>query len=202
MATKYTYSISDDFPNETVAPEVLTDEINTSESISETVDHIHIKNDDCDIWMSAALDGAEQTALNAIVAAHQGESYQQLFSGHAESEGESTTSSESYIEKINHNDTYEAGDYLINWFAEMQCSAGNTIAKLRLKFNDEIIAESHYDPNSSETGDNWKFTSFCGFKRKTITAGTHTIKMEFCGTNDNKSVTIRRARINISPTIQ
>jgi len=70
--TAYTYSISEDFPNGKVNPSTLAEQIEAS-SIVIALDHIETNGDDCDIWFKAALDQADQTTLNGIVAAHSGE---------------------------------------------------------------------------------------------------------------------------------
>lgn len=72
MATKYTYSISGDFPNQKVDSSRLTKEIQDS-SIVATLERIDTDGDDCDIWFDASLSGADQATLNALVAAHTGE---------------------------------------------------------------------------------------------------------------------------------
>lgn len=72
MATKYTFSVSSDFPNQKAHPTTLQNEINSS-SITIAVEEINVIGDVCDVWMKASLSSAEQTTLNSIVAAHQGE---------------------------------------------------------------------------------------------------------------------------------
>jgi len=70
-ATKYTYSIQTDFPNHVENSDSLTTEIEVS-SITVALDHIDTAGDDCDIWFKAALAEGEETALDGVVAAHQG----------------------------------------------------------------------------------------------------------------------------------
>jgi hypothetical protein len=69
--TKYTYSISSDFPNQKVASLSLTNEINDS-SISTSLSHINTASDDCDIWFTDILSSGDETTLDGLVAAHQG----------------------------------------------------------------------------------------------------------------------------------
>ena len=73
MSVKYTYSRSGDFPNQQVNSSALTHEIMAS-SITVAVDYINTYGDIVDIYMKSALSGAEETALDAVVAAHQGAS--------------------------------------------------------------------------------------------------------------------------------
>jgi hypothetical protein len=72
MATKYTYSISEDFPNGKVEPGKLVLEIRES-AITIAADYVNANGDDCDIWFKAELPSGDQTVLDAVVAAHDGE---------------------------------------------------------------------------------------------------------------------------------
>lgn len=71
-ATKYTYSISTDFPNHVVATDRLLVEVRAS-AIVTAVDYINTSGDDCDIWFKADLSSGDKTLLDGIVAAHSGE---------------------------------------------------------------------------------------------------------------------------------
>lgn len=70
-ATEYSYSISEDFPNQKVAVDRLTKEIETSD-ISTTLDYITANDDDCDIWFEDELSAGDQTILDGIVDSHDG----------------------------------------------------------------------------------------------------------------------------------
>ena len=74
-ATEYTYTISTDFPNGKVAPDRLTDEIQSSIIVT-ALDRIDVNEsaDTCSIWFKEALSSGDQTILDTIVAAHSGES--------------------------------------------------------------------------------------------------------------------------------
>jgi hypothetical protein len=71
-ATKYTYSISGDFPNQKVDINRLTKEIRESDIVT-ALDYINVSEDDCDIWFKDALSAGDQTILDGIVANHSGE---------------------------------------------------------------------------------------------------------------------------------
>jgi len=71
-ATKYTYSISQDFPNHKEDSARLTREIQQS-SIATALDYINTSGDDCDIWFKDALSAGDKTTLDGIVATHSGE---------------------------------------------------------------------------------------------------------------------------------
>lgn len=69
MATTYTYTISVDFTNG-VDPGQLHSEINANGTIVTTLNQVEAVGDTCNINFVSALSGAEQTALDAVVAAH------------------------------------------------------------------------------------------------------------------------------------
>lgn len=71
-STKYTYSISGDFPNNKVDDDRLAQEIRTS-SIPVALDFIQTAGDECNIWFKAALSSGEETTLDGLVASHSGE---------------------------------------------------------------------------------------------------------------------------------
>ena len=70
-ATKYTYSISSDFPNQKVNSEKLTQQIEAS-AIATALDYVNTDGDECDIWFADALSGGDETLLDGIVASHDG----------------------------------------------------------------------------------------------------------------------------------
>lgn len=69
MATKYTFSIVNDFPSSAVTTSALSSEISDS-IITIALDHISTIGDVCDIWFKANLVSAEETTLSGVVAAH------------------------------------------------------------------------------------------------------------------------------------
>lgn len=71
-ATKYTFSISQDFPNHKVATDRLTSEIQASVIII-ALDRINTAGDVCDIWFKDELSSDDQTILASVVHNHSGE---------------------------------------------------------------------------------------------------------------------------------
>lgn len=69
--TKYTYSISIDFPDDKVATDRLEQEIRQS-AIIIAIDYINTSGDDCDIWFKDTLSSGDETILDGIVAVHSG----------------------------------------------------------------------------------------------------------------------------------
>jgi hypothetical protein len=69
--TKYTYSISTDFPNQVVNATRLKNEVVAS-AIVTAIDYINTSGDDCDLWFKAALSEGDETILDGLVAVHSG----------------------------------------------------------------------------------------------------------------------------------
>ena len=72
MTTKYTYSISTDFPNAKLSEDLLTQQITASDIVT-ALDYVSTSDDVCDIWFKAALSSGDETILDGLVAAHSGE---------------------------------------------------------------------------------------------------------------------------------
>ena len=70
-ATKYTFSIVNDFPNGRVEGTSLTQEIGASQ-ITKALDGINSSGAICDIWFKDELTSGEEIYLSNIVHAHQG----------------------------------------------------------------------------------------------------------------------------------
>lgn len=71
-STKYTYGILADTLNNKVDGAKLQQEIGNNATILIAVDYINTSGDVLDIWMKNSLDAGEQTALTAVVNAHDG----------------------------------------------------------------------------------------------------------------------------------
>jgi hypothetical protein len=67
----YHYSIQGDFPNDVVATDRLTQEIQQAPIVT-ALDHIDTAGDDCAVFFKAALSAGDETLLSSIVAAHDG----------------------------------------------------------------------------------------------------------------------------------
>jgi hypothetical protein len=75
MSQTYTYSISVDFPNNAVAPDVLTIQINDSSISTGVLEGITLRTPDtdtCYITFDVALSAPDVTTLDGIVAVHTG----------------------------------------------------------------------------------------------------------------------------------
>lgn len=70
--TKYTYSISINFPNHKVSTDRFTNEIRSS-AISIALDYINTSDDDCDVWFKDDISTGEKAILDSLVSVHSGE---------------------------------------------------------------------------------------------------------------------------------
>jgi hypothetical protein len=89
-ATKYTKSISVDFPNGKFDGSRLDQEIRDSAIITalDRIDGGITAPDNCDIWFKDALSAGDQTVLDGIVAVHSGEPLQALVAADMYFEGQ------------------------------------------------------------------------------------------------------------------
>jgi hypothetical protein len=130
--TKYTYSISVDFPNGAMAPDRLTQEIRSS-AITIALDRIDTAGDICDIWFKDVLPAVDQTALGGLVAAHSG----QPLPGSAQPvslEGGSTQIGIPAVQVLNLPDT--ASDLVKSW----QITAAAQVTEVRDIFiGDDLV---------------------------------------------------------------
>jgi len=71
MATEFTYSIQNDFPNQAVDASVLTIEVEDA-AIAPALDGININGDDVTLEFDADLSAPEVTTLDGVIAIHTG----------------------------------------------------------------------------------------------------------------------------------
>lgn len=110
-----------------------------------------------------------------------------------ESEGQSSTTSGSYQEKLELDiGIVDAGDYDLYWSCEVANSSGDKPIDVRVqRDNTETLAEV-YEPTKFEN----EFLPFGGIKRLALTAGAHTFQMDWRRDNgEGGTARIRRARI-------
>jgi len=113
---------------------------------------------------------------------------------HAESEIESTTTSTAYQQKLRLAvDVIYADEYMIKWYYEWQYKHGSFSFVGRIQIDDTVDVMEHNSEPSSV--DSWYPTS--GFKRATLTAGSHYIDLDYRGSSSGKESKIRSARLEL-----
>jgi hypothetical protein len=170
-ATKYTYSVSGDFSNG-VAPSKFSLEIEDDATIVKNLLRVHVSGADCDVWFDDVLSGAEETALVALVAAHDGSAE---ISSWKEEVLEVQTTSDAWQEvPVTIRDVFPAGTYKVSWSAE--CYAENGI-KTRVRLDDSTLIASNADDLNNLT----KRRPFSGFKFVTLPSdGVRRFDLDYC----------------------
>lgn len=193
--TKYTYSITGDFPNQLVNVPLLKQEVGDS-AIATALSYIDIEGDSCDVWFVDALSGGDQTILDGIVATHQGtattDTVQRTNSG-----GESSTTSTTYQDKINTTPTpIKKGTYLVTWFCEVKLQTGGlgTGISVHLEVDGTERATAGY------ADDHIYYLPFCGvFAVAFDEAEQPILKLQYkCAGSGGDTVKIRRAQVSLS----
>lgn len=118
MATKYNYSIPNTFPYQKANLPRLIEEIGVS-SISGTLNYANVDTNDCDIVFEYELSVEDLATLSGIVDGHSGEPFDYSDAVYSESEGESTTTSTVWQQKLRMNiSDFPPGTYQIRWYME------------------------------------------------------------------------------------
>jgi hypothetical protein len=109
------------------------------------------------------------------------------------SEGESTTTSGSYVQKVSHSFTPQAaGDYMILYQCEMTHSiaVGETNMQVDLDSGTQL-AFCHTEPVDA---DDYELSA--GHDIRTLTAAAHTVDIDFLRATGSGNAKIRRARVS------
>lgn len=113
---------------------------------------------------------------------------------HIEDEIESSTTSTNYQQKLRlTTDPIPAGEYIIKWYYEWQYKHGSFDFKSRIQIDDTIGLMEHIAEPTKVT--NWYPAS--GYKRETLTAGSHYIDLDYCGSKSGKEAKIRRTSLEL-----
>ena len=109
---------------------------------------------------------------------------------YAESDNLSTQNSLNYSDKLSLTATgLTGGDYLVNWSYEYSQSSANVEGVYNVYIGNVLVAENDAEHQ------NGKFYPSSGFKQLTLAAGNHTCRIEYKSSQNNKAVSIRRARL-------
>jgi hypothetical protein len=112
----------------------------------------------------------------------------------AASDGESTTTLDTYQQKVRlTTPSLSAGVYRIGWHNETRCSSVSADIYYRVQLDDTTdLCEVN-----NEIGDNTNYLSGAGFAHVTLTAGVHTIDMDYRNETATNTAYIRRARLEL-----
>jgi len=192
----YTYDFSD-FPNNTVDSTKLQDQILDATAIATAVSFINVRygNEEVKIEFPTSLSGGEITALDGVVATHDGIPYASSGSNWIESSGESATTSTSYIVKVTLSlDNIEGGNYRIAWNFEQSNTDSNAYYGFRVQLNNSINLMETVVAQSKKYSDGCWYP-ISGFKYVTLNSGDNFIDIDYLNTHGGQTTYIRNARI-------
>ena len=192
-ATKYTYSISGDFPNQKVDSDRLTKEIDADVTITTALDYINTEGDDCDIWFVDALSAPEVTALDTVVANHSGDPIVYTKRVYAESLPILLTSSTEWVEKLKVTlpNCCEGTAYRFEWTFEW----GTTDSSFPIHIRVQLDHTTNLNEYIMVSEQSLTANAASGFAQVTLTEGEHFVDIYLKADNADYSVGIRNARI-------
>lgn len=192
MTEKYSFIISEDFPNQKVDLDKLTNEL--TNSLEANLEYINISSGICDIWFESEISSADSTSLLSIVTSHDGEPYNGINCAYLISTESSVTNSTKYITRNNFTlENIMAGDYEIKWYFEYSYADARTRPSFRVQVDNTTIAEFGKTPSKAD--DEWN--SRTGFAFVSLTAGNHNINISYKSGRFNRTVRIRRVRVGL-----
>lgn len=190
MSQSYPFTISTAFPNGKVNNTVLRDQIMES-SIATLLEGILCQADTCTVTFEAALSGGDETTLNALVAAHQGDPYS-AFPLIATNDPEEQASSIAPLDKVTINVHLPAGKYDINWSCDLKSSSNSKEVYVNIAMNGTVIRQSV----KAARKDGW--TPVFGIAPMTLTVATSiTIKLQYGCTVEGMAAHIRDGFLEI-----
>lgn len=123
-------------------------------------------------------------------------SFKGLLNGYIEDESETSTTSTSYVTKLTlTTDTLPAGDYTIGWTGDYKTANGSS-KKLGAKID---VDDSTILNELTQTDTKGQFTLKSGFRKVTLTAGVHNIRVKLkkiSGTATARSLRLQIWRIS------
>ena len=195
MNSIFNFSVSIDFSGSFNMTNFVRDIIDST--ISPTF-AIGRNDDDVTVRFASNLTAEEETTLNNLVATHQGSPINTQYSGNAEDNSVSLTTSTNYQQKLRlTTDLIEAGDYKIEWSYNWTSSQRNVNFEARIELDDSITIREHFEEPISLKSSS-QFTSQ-GFKIITLTRGIHTIDLDYRRSNNSIGISkIWNAVIQVS----
>lgn len=197
MATEFTFSITTDFPNQAVDASVLTAEINEAiDGSGITLEGINISGDSVVIEFSDDLTAPQETGLNAIIAAHQGQPFVMGIQS-VTVEAEQTTTGTTFVEAASLvSGILAGGNYTVNWYCEVSVltATANSGVLAQVMWNG---TERAADANALEF-----YTSFSGsvIIEDVAPLAAPTLAINFRRAGVANTARIRRVRMSIVPT--
>ena len=194
--TPRTYAISTETANGAVNGTALKDEIEADAGITTALDYINTAGDVLDIYFVAALGAGEITALDAVVAAHQGVATVTGFQ-FWEANSAVTTTAQTWQQAMERTAAaMSAGVYILTWRFELRL---NPTGPVNSKAAGRFSIDGNIKGNTVTVEDDW--VSFSGWDRFVAAEGeTPVLELEIrrdptVGGND--TVEIRKMKLGV-----
>ena len=111
------------------------------------------------------------------------------------SEGESSTTSTSWQNKLDFDFTVPSGTYILFWYAEIRMNSTSYSTRARVELDgDTVTPYIGYIEIEPQDTDNWY--TFSGHKELSLN-GTHDIDIDYCRLGGNGTAYIRKARLTL-----
>ena len=181
---------------------LLVDSVDRSDLVKEVkLDPLDPTNK-VQVILSSAQTGCIQVLDSSAINAPGIEEYGSFFR-HAYSEGISSQTGESYIEKVSLNTgDLPVGSYLINWSYIWNHSSTSSNFKARILLDGEEVMSHEQQPASSggsygTTGSDQKIPAYGLFRKVFNTEASHTLKLEFCSSKSGRMSSIWNASLTL-----
>lgn len=195
MARVFTYNIATDTLNGVVSKAALIEEINNDSSVDKNTNHIVTAGNTLLVTMEDDLSGAEETALDAVVAAHAGIDPEEGGVSLENAESKSYTNSYDFQLKCSLDAPvlYAGYPYRIGWYCEVNNSSTSGRTEVEVAYDGNVVAQPSIE---SEDTDDW--VPFSGFYHVPADIPITQITLKFRRQEGYKATAgIRRARLEI-----
>lgn len=189
----YPYLVSDT-ASDSVNPSLLKIQIQTA-TITPVLQNIRTNGNAIEISFNSSLSTEEVTALDAVIAAHDGSVNVISVGKYAEVETEVSTTGTSYVTRLTMTvPSDDTKDVILFWSAELGQTSNDRPARFRVLFNNVVIAE--YWETMRIRSTTTEFRPVGGFKKITLSSSlTNTVLVQYCSTNDGGSAKLRNVRL-------
>ncbi len=188
---RYSYT-QGTMPNSIDVRQGITDSAMTNK----TIEGITWDGTDIHLDFTNTLSSEDQTLLSSVVSSNVNNAIiinQNRY--YTESNPEISTNSLSWVQKVSLSLTLgEEQTYLIGYSAEVS-SGSNWEIEIQTQLNNSVDLSS-YEVNTGGTVNKPLWKSYSGFVEKLLAKGVNTIDLDFRTSNQNKNVSVRKARLH------
>jgi len=208
--TKYTYSISTDFPLGRLDVGRLDEEISNS-SLGPLFDGVSKRDDVCAVMFTSDLSSVQKEVLDgnvsppsgsSLIGNHTGEPIESESVWIVEQEKTIETSSTNYITALKLNtDSLPAGSYYLHWGFNLSGNRYNGELKYKVMLDGETaLIEDSMLPPICYRGRFWTGGSndISYFKKLELLAGAHSISIHIASSSKSQTAIFKHGRIELT----